>query len=173
MGLFVSHASLLLFFLLPLSFLSSSYCHGARGFGEGSGSGSESLGGGGGRGERNCTNSFTVLEESLLSSESNRFNLLKAFYPPRNALPVFQTVTYNFESETVNQSKVWYWAQSEVFLVQPLDVLQFTSLFHSNLQYRVGDLELMLPGDCLETKNEFIEILTERVSVKCLCRTSL
>lgn len=112
--------------------------------------------------DRNCVTSFTVLEDDLLSQEQNRYNLLKTFYPPRGALPVFITVTYTF-GESQNQS-VWYWSESEFYLIQPLDVLQYTSLFHSNFDYRQGKLDLRLHNDCMETGSEYMEILTQRVS---------
>ena len=108
-----------------------------------------------------------------MSREGNRFNLLKTFYPPRGPIPVFLTVTYQFD-ESQNQfdesldgsenQSVWYWSESEVYLVQPLDVLQFTSLFHSNLMYRSGRLELVLDRECSGTSPDFMEILTQRVS---------
>ena len=117
----------------------------------------------------NCSNSFSILEESLLSLESNRFNLLKTFYPPRGALPVFLTVTYTFD-DSENQfgnrgnKSVWYWSESEIYFIQPLEVLQFTSLFHSNFYYRTNELDLVLNEDCYGTGTEFMEILTQRVS---------
>lgn len=111
---------------------------------------------------RNCTTSFTVLEEDMLSHEQNRYNLLKTFYPPRGALPVFVTVTYTF-GDTRNQS-VWFWSEAELYLIQPIDVLQYTSLFHSNFNYREGKLDLRLTKDCAETRSEFMELLTQRVS---------
>ena len=150
--------------------------------------------------QRNCSNSFTLLEESLLSNENNRFNLLKTFYPPRLSPPVFITVTYRFGEFGGNQfdgsenpsdgsegsgsgnhvsenrfdrsgnESVWYWSASEVYLVQPLDVLQYTSLFHSNLQYRSSRVDLELNRDCLGTRKDYLEILTQRVSLKRGCK---
>ena len=155
--------------------------------------------------QRNCRNSFPVLEEKLLSLETNRFKLLKTFFPPRDAHPVFVTVTYRFyqsenrfgksenqfdgsgnpldgsengfgESENrfdgSGNESVWYWSASEVYLVQPLDVLQFTSLFHSNLWYRSSRVVLELDRDCLGTRTDFLEILTQRVSLAILIRTT-
>lgn len=112
--------------------------------------------------DRNCTTSFSVLEEDMLSHEENRYNLLKTFYPPRGALPVFVTVMYTF-GKSQNQS-VWYWSESELYLIQPLDVLLYTSLFHSNFNYREGKLDLKLEKECAETRPEFMELLTQRVS---------
>ena len=124
--------------------------------------------------KRNCTNSFSVLEEVLLSNEKNRFNLLRVFFPPCGAPPVFLTVSYQFDEpqnqfdefgkQSWNGTTVWYWSESEVYLIQPLDILQFTSLFHSNLQYRLSSLDLVLNQDCSNTQVEFMELLTQRVS---------
>ena len=110
-----------------------------------------------------CANSFSVLEEDLLSRDTNRFNLLKTFYPPRGALPVFVTVTYEFD-ENGNET-VWYWSESEIYLIQPLDILQFTSLFHSNFDYRMSEVRLVLSKECQQSETEYLEILTQRVSI--------
>ena len=111
---------------------------------------------------RTCVNSFSFLEDDLLSREENRYNLLQAYYPPRGALPVFVTVTYSFD-EFQNQS-VWYWSESEFYLIQPMEVLVFTSLFHSNFAYRQRSVELTLSPDCVEAGAEFMETLTQRVN---------
>ena len=108
-------------------------------------------------------NSFAALEDDLLSQELNRYNLLKTFYPPRGALPVFVTVTYQF-GQLENQS-VWYWSESEIYLIQPLEVFQFTSLFYSNFYYRQASLDLHLSEECVETGDEYMEMLTQRVGI--------
>ena len=58
---------------------------------------------------------------------------------------------------------MWYWSESEVYLIQPLDILRFTSLFHSNFDYRLGELDLVLNRDCAGTRVDFMEMLTQRV----------
>lgn len=109
---------------------------------------------------KTCANSFTLLEEDLLSREENRYNLLQAYYPRRSTLPVFVTVTYSFDQS--NQT-IWYWSESEFYLIQPLNVLQFTSLFHSNFPYRQRNLELVLSEECSDAADELLESLTQRV----------
>ena len=109
---------------------------------------------------KTCANSFTLLEEDLLSREENRYNLLQAYYPRRSALPVFVTVTYSFNQS--NQT-IWYWSVSQFYLIQPLNVLQFTSLFHSNFPHRQRELELVLSEECSEAGDELLESLTQRV----------
>ena len=111
--------------------------------------------------ERSCVNSFAALEDDLLSRELNRYNLLRTFYPPRGALPVFVIVTYQF-GELENQS-IWYWSESEIYLIQPLEVFQFTSLFYSNYYYRQANVDLDLSEECVETRDEYMEMLTQRV----------
>ena len=107
-----------------------------------------------------CTKSFTHLEENLLSNEKNRYNLLKTFYPQRSSLPVFVTVTYWFGR---SNRTVWYWSESEFYLIQPISVLQFSSLFHSNFPHRQRELTLTLSEECASARKEFLETLTARV----------
>ena len=45
-----------------------------------------------------CTD-FYELERNILHSTNNRFKLLKAFYPTREAHPVVVKVTYSFNAE--------------------------------------------------------------------------
>ena len=115
----------------------------------------------------NCSNSFAVLEADLLSRETNRFSLLRTYYPARGALPVFVRVTYLF-GENGNETE-WYWSESEIYFVQPLHILQFTSLFHSNFDYRKDEITLYLSEDCSGVENEYLEILTQRVSAGVCC----
>ena len=119
-----------------------------------------------------CSLSFSVLENSLLSSEQNRFNLLRAFYPSRDAQPVFVTVNYTFISDDNSSvdSRTWYWSESEFYLIQPLEIFQFTSLFFSNFAYRQGTVDLMLGPGCAETTTDRMEMLTQRVSLQILLK---
>ena len=114
--------------------------------------------------ERNCTTSFTVLEENMLSHEQNRYNLLKTFYPPRGAPTYYGDIHVWRLTEPVSLVLV-----RALYLIQPLDVLQYTSLFHSNFDYREGKLDLRLAKECAETRSEFMELLTQRVSVVLTC----
>lgn len=103
------------------------------------------------------------MEESLLESAENRFNLLVAFYPPREAHPVMVEVDYTFQDLT-NDSQRWFWSESEFYLIQPLEVLQFTSLLFSNMPYRSSRLSISLPPDCSLASVQYFQLLTTRVS---------
>ena len=114
---------------------------------------------------------FYELEGSLLRSAENRFSLLKAFYSPRQPRPVVVKITYSFsagEEEELtspgNASRVWYWSESGFYLIQPLEVFQCTSLLFSNLVYMQRELDLQLPANCSSVSEEFLEMLTSRVS---------
>ena len=118
-----------------------------------------------------CSADFFKLEEGLLRRPENRFSLLKAFYPSRQAHPVVVKVTYTFsagedaqDQGPVNGSRVWYWSESGFYLIQPLEVFQCTSLLFSNLVYRQMEVDLQLPANCSTASEEFLEILTIRVS---------
>lgn len=115
-----------------------------------------------------CSTNFFQLEKNLLHSTDNRFNLLKAFYPPREARPVLVKVNYTFldTSATDNGSMIWFWAESEFYLIQPLEIFQFTSLLFSNMPYRRNDLSIQLPSDCSLASEEYLQLLTTRVSVR-------
>lgn len=110
-----------------------------------------------------CSKSYAVLEDSLLSNSENRFNLLKAFFPPKEARPIFVTVTYTFNNAT-NESSVWYWSESEFYLIQPLEIFQFTSLLFANMAYRQSTVELQLDAQCVGASHDLMEMLTQRVS---------
>ena len=105
---------------------------------------------------------LTLLERDLFQSGQNRYQLTKTFFPPRNAHPVFVIVNYTFEDS--NTTKLWYWSESEFYLIQPLEIFQFSSLFFSNFPHRQASLSLTLSGYCRDASDEMMEVLTQRVS---------
>jgi len=112
--------------------------------------------------EVNCSSDFFLMEQSLLKCTENRFNLLKAFFPPRQAHPVLVKVSYTFDD--TNASKIWFWSESEFYLIQPLEVFQFSSLFFSIKPYRQSQLQIKLDGNCTLASHDYFELLTTRVS---------
>lgn len=114
--------------------------------------------------QTNCSNSFFLLEQSLLQSTDNRFHLLKVFYPPRQARPVLVNVTYTFDGLD-NSTQTWYWSESEFYLIQPLEIFQFTSLLLSDMPYRSGEVSILLAGDCSSAPEDYMQMLTTRVSI--------
>ena len=108
-----------------------------------------------------CRSDFYVLEKDLLSRSDNRFNLTKTFFPPRDAHPVIVEVIYVFEGS--EETDVWFWSESMFYLVQPLDIFQYTSLFFSNLSFRKKVVTVTLSTNCSRVDHEFLMILTQRV----------
>lgn len=115
-----------------------------------------------------CNQSFAKLELNLLSNSLNRFNLLRTFYPARDSHPVFVHVNYTYidaaNSTTVPDThELWYWTMSAFYLIQPLEVFQFTSLLFANRPSREGHLVVQLDRECLGADPLFLEMLTQRV----------
>jgi hypothetical protein len=112
-----------------------------------------------------CSTNFFLLERSLLDSTDNRFNLQKVFYPPRDARPVLVKVDYTFLEGLDNEStQIWFWSESEYYLIQPLEIFLFTSLLFSNFPYRRADVSIQLSPDCSQSSDEHLQLLTTRVS---------
>lgn len=111
-----------------------------------------------------CSNNFFAMEQSLLLSTDIRMSLLKAFFPPREAHPVLMVVNYTFQGLT-NDSRTWLWSESEFYLIQPLEIFQFTSLLFSNMPYRRRELSIELPFECSLASEEYFLLLTTRVSM--------
>ena len=145
--------SRLLFLLFVLHLAATALCQEAQG--EGSRSSNES-----------CSGNFHVMEQSLLQSTDNRFRLLGAFYPLSRARPVLVKVEYTFDGLD-NHSLIWFWTESHFYLIQPLEIFQFTSLLFSNLPYRQGNVTLQLDADCNSAPPIFFQLLTARVSLRC------
>lgn len=110
----------------------------------------------------NCSTNFYTMEQSLLSSTDNRFNLALGYYPSRLAHPVIVKVDYTFKD--LNVSQRWFWSESEFYFIQPLEVFQFSSLLFSNLVYRRSQLAIQLDTDCSTAPQEYFTLLTTRVS---------
>lgn len=113
--------------------------------------------------DESCSSDFYFLEKELLSRSENRYNLTKAFFPPRDAHPVVVKVTYVFE-DSAFKNEVWFWTESLFYLIQPLEIFQYTSLFFSNLPYRKKEVTVTLGANCSDTNPEFLMILTQRVN---------
>ena len=109
-----------------------------------------------------CSNNFFLMEQSLLQSADNRFSLLRAFYPARIAHPVLVRVQYRFSLDNETQL-TWFWTESHFYLIQPLEIFQFTSLFFSNMPFRQSNVTLLLDEDCSSAPLDFFQFLTSRV----------
>ena len=101
--------------MVLLDFTVTSYGKGSRKFGE-------CL-----EGHESCSECYLTLKESLLSRDDNIQNLSSVFYPASANIPVFVTVTYNFNN--TNASEVWYWTTDSAYLFFEITTFQYLSLF--------------------------------------------
>ena len=128
-----------------------------------------------------CGNDFKTLENALLQTGNNKVELLRAFYPPRQPPATFVTVYYTFLDLVGNITcqKTWLWSSVDFYLIQPPSIFQFMSLlFTIPLDRSITTANITFPGDCQnlvtnENKsctcisNGLLDILTQRVSIKC------
>ncbi len=123
--------------------------------------------------EYNCTKCYNLLVWNVLKSSKNRYNLTRAFFPPNTSNPVSVIVYYDFkdENEDIEDSKqqLWFWSTSTYYHFQPLSVLQYTSLFFTDLSNRIGYLNITLDIKCSGNEKEagdyrnMMQLLTQRV----------
>lgn len=112
-------------------------------------------------GKSNCTECYITLVKCLMYSDENVYNLQRVFLPPTREAPVFVIVNYDFSGE---ENQTWYWTEEPSLLLHPIAGFQFFSLFFGNYQWRVSELNISLPLECNDTKEDYLELLTERVS---------
>ncbi len=117
-----------------------------------------------------CTKCYNLLVWNMLNSSENQYNLSRAFFPPDLANPVFVIVYYDFKEENgiIDDSKqqIWFWSTSTYYHFQPLSVLLYTSLFFTDLSYRVRYLNITLDIKCSGSEDDYrdmIQLLTQRV----------
>ena len=106
-------------------------------------------------------NSFHSLERDFLSRVKNRYQITRTFYPPRDPRPVVIKIHYSYPDGT---NQTWFWSESQFYLIQPLEIFQYTSLFFSNLPRRQTEVTLSLSQECEGLGEELMEVLTQRVS---------
>ena len=111
-----------------------------------------------------CTECYHKLKESLLKRDINVRALSVAFFPPKENIPQFVTVTYCF-GENCNKSRVWYWTHDSSYLFFPLQTFQYMSLFFGKpATLFIQNATLLLDEDCYEASNDMFNLLTQRVS---------
>ena len=113
-------------------------------------------------GRESCSECYLTLKKSLLSSDENIQNLSAAFYPSSDNIPVFVTVTYNFNNS--NCSEVWYWTTDSAYLFFEMTTFQYLSLFFSKpAAYFSQNVTLTLEEDCIGVNENMLKLLTQRV----------
>lgn len=119
----------------------------------------------------NCSSNYTVLENALLGTSDNLFQMSTTFFNPEYINPVYVDVFYHFGD--TNTPARYKWSASSLYLIVPPSALQYLSLFFSYFEKgSTAKLNLQLPVDCIELKNvtnstkqDFLLVLTQRVSI--------
>ena len=116
----------------------------------------------------------TMLQISLvvevLSRDSNVYNLQQAFFAPSGSVPVFVTVRYHYVNESnhvmnPDSPVVYFWSSAIYFFFHPVKIFQFTSLLFSDPALQTESLDLQLNASCNGTSEEYMTLLTQRVSL--------
>ena len=117
-----------------------------------------------------CTTNFTLLENALLETSDNIFQLTTTYFHPDVEKPLYVDVYYNFSDYSPEAHYIWS-AATLFFIVRP-PALTYLTQFYSHLQdNRMTSLTLQLPADCADLVNDtrsnrenFLFVLTQRVN---------
>ncbi len=128
----------------------------------------------------NCSTNYSVLEAAYLNTEENFYQTWVTFYPPRDPIPKFVKVTYEFQDQngtTGNENNTvtahYIWTSASIFLMQPPKVFGFTSLLLGFIgKVGVQKVTLVLPYECRALASQHdsptytrLQVLTQRVSI--------
>ena len=118
---------------------------------------------------KNCSECYQMLVKSLLLKDKNLFNLSKTFFPTNSDdRPQFVTITYRYKD--TNETKTWYWSQKGSYFVYPLQTFEYLSLFFGKASaFFAGGVIVTLDQECINAEEEFMQHLTQRVSLIILC----
>ena len=111
-----------------------------------------------------CSTSYKSLAKALLEDDRNFYTMQSTFFPPISTKPVFVTVTYEYSS-SIKNNRTFFWSSAVYFFFNPVRVFQFTSLLFSDPSLRYNEITLFLPGGCHSASDEFMLLLTQRVSI--------
>ena len=126
-------------------------------------------------GKDSCSDCYFKLVSEITKHDMNMFNLQNGFFPPEKSSPVFITVYYRYgnhsddcnvaDTDSNITEKVWFWSNTIFYMLQPVHVLQYTSLFFADTAtFYTSEICLMLDPDCYDAGDEHMKLLTQRVS---------
>ena len=123
-----------------------------------------------------CETNFTTLENALIHTRDNAYNLWTTFFPPRETQSLFVVVKYQIINST--SSIDYIWTTASFTLIHPPRVFGMISLFFGFVEMdRIQNVTIQLPESCKglltpdygrtneEAESYFLEVLTQRVSV--------
>jgi len=117
-----------------------------------------------------CSTNFTVLENALLETYDNIFQLTTTYFHPDVENPLYVDVYYNFSGSSTQAH--YKWSTASLYLIVAPPALGYLSLFFSYFdETRMGTLTIQLPSQCkglinvtASTRENFLFVLTQRVS---------
>lgn len=120
----------------------------------------------------NCDTCYQTLAISLINSGDNKYILSQAFFPTDSALPIQVDVVY---TDGENMTEEYYWLKEGFYVIQPVELFFYRSLFFSRPQWRKESITLQLPRICFEAvESDLLERLTQRVrSSMRVCKPNL
>ena len=120
-------------------------------------------------GKESCRECYLMLVKELLGNDGNVFNLSYVFTSPVRDEPSAVVVNYHFrfDNDTPDEVDTWFWAQSGAYILHPLFVFQFISLFFGNpkpIYEEVVNVTLNATECYGVQKNlQYMTLLTQRV----------
>ena len=113
---------------------------------------------------------YLTLVKELLGNDGNVFNLSYVFTSPVRDEPSAVIVNYHFRFDNdTAEPHTWFWAQTGAYILHPLFVFQFISLFFGNpkpIYEQVVHVTLNASKCYGVQKNlEYMTLLTQRVSL--------
>ena len=121
-------------------------------------------------GKESCQECYLTLVKELLGNDGNVFNLSYVFTSPVRDEPSAVVVNYHFrfDNDTPDEVDTWFWAQTGAYILHPLFVFQFISLFFGNpkpIYEQVVDVTLNAT-ECygVQENLQYMTLLTHRVS---------
>jgi hypothetical protein len=117
-------------------------------------------------GQDSCCDCYAELVRAVLGNDDNVFSLNKAFFPPETNPAEFIVITYCFMNESMKESAVWFWTEQPSYLLHPLHIFQFLSLFFGKPEaFYTQEANITLNAtDCWGVDDTHLELLTQRVS---------
>ena len=115
----------------------------------------------------NCATCYQTLANALINTGDNKYRLSETFFPIASVQPV--QVKVGYVNRASNQTiREWYWLVGGFYLIQPLELFLYRSLFFSSPKWRQGGVILVLPEQCFDTYDDLraerhFRVLTQRV----------
>ena len=121
-------------------------------------------------GKESCQDCYLALVKELLGNDGNVFNLSYVFTSPVRDEPSTVVVNYHFrfDNDTLDEVHTWFWAQTGAYILHPLFIFQFISLFFGNPKSFYEEIVTVTLNatECygVQKNLKYMTLLTQRVS---------